>query len=138
MLPVLKSLGWIAFSFAGMELSKQFPIGYTQTEEYLHHSLLGSALLWRILYQFVAVTLSRFKYYFVWNLAEAGCIASGLGYAGVDAKTGAVSWDSVNNIDFALVECSGVRARTWVCDSAENVYSKTSNCHLFIFLRHDD
>jgi lysophospholipid acyltransferase len=105
--PVLKSLGWVVVTFAGFQASNFVPITYIFTSEYLEHTLLGSALLYRLVFQFWAVTFSRFKYYFVWNLAETACIASGLGFNGIDEKTGAAKWDRVNNIDFVQVETAG-------------------------------
>lgn len=36
---------------------------------------------------------TEFKYCFAWMLAEAGCVWSGLGFEGWDAKTGkALGW----------------------------------------------
>ncbi|KAI1102594.1 MBOAT family protein [Jackrogersella minutella] len=42
---------------------------------------------------------ARTKYYGVWSMAEGSCILAGLGYNGVDAVTGKVSWNRLQNIN---------------------------------------
>ncbi len=54
------------------------------------------------IYVLVAVSLFRFKFYFIWYLTEAACIAAGLGYNGETAQ-GKVLWDAVNNA--GVLEC---------------------------------
>ncbi|KAF2404652.1 putative MBOAT family protein [Trichodelitschia bisporula] len=41
---------------------------------------------------------TRTKYYGVWALTEGACILSGIGYAGIDAKTGRAKWDRLVNV----------------------------------------
>lgn len=41
---------------------------------------------------------TRLKYYGVWSLTEGACILSGMGYGGIDSKTGKVRWDRLNNV----------------------------------------
>jgi lysophospholipid acyltransferase len=40
----------------------------------------------------------RTKYYGVWALSEGSCILAGIGYAGVDPKTGKANWDRLVNV----------------------------------------
>ena len=47
---------------------------------------------------------ARLKYYGVWTLTEGACILSGLGYKGVDPKTGRVDWNRLRNVDAFGVE----------------------------------
>ncbi|MCJ1227060.1 lysophospholipid acyltransferase [Toensbergia leucococca] len=47
---------------------------------------------------------SRLKYYGLWSLTEGACILSGLGYNGVDTKTGQVKWNRLQNINPWSVE----------------------------------
>ena len=47
---------------------------------------------------------TRLKFYGVWTLTEGACILSGLGYQGVDPKTGRVSWNRLQNVDAFGVE----------------------------------
>jgi lysophospholipid acyltransferase len=42
---------------------------------------------------------TRLKYYGVWSLTEGACILSGMGYQGVDPKTGKVRWDRLENVN---------------------------------------
>ncbi|KAI1151175.1 MBOAT family protein [Nemania diffusa] len=51
---------------------------------------------------------ARTKYYGVWFLAEGSCILAGLGYNGIDPKTGRVSWNRLQNI------------KPWGVESAQN------------------
>jgi lysophospholipid acyltransferase len=71
-------------------------------------SELHASLSWwqRVGFYYLVGVAMRFKFYFVWLIAEAACIASGLGFEGVDAKTGKVGWGGgrnviVRNIEFA-------------------------------------
>ncbi|KAF2004373.1 membrane-bound O-acyltransferase domain-containing protein 5 [Amniculicola lignicola CBS 123094] len=41
---------------------------------------------------------TRMKYYGVWSLTEGSCILSGIGYNGIDPKTGRAKWDRLTNI----------------------------------------
>ncbi|KAF1813121.1 MBOAT-domain-containing protein [Eremomyces bilateralis CBS 781.70] len=41
---------------------------------------------------------TRAKYYGVWSLTEGACILSGIGYGGVDPKTGQANWNRLQNI----------------------------------------
>jgi len=40
----------------------------------------------------------RMKYYGVWSLTEGACILSGIGYKGVNPKTGRADWDRLCNV----------------------------------------
>lgn len=42
---------------------------------------------------------TRMKYYGVWYLTEGACILSGLGYRGIDPKTGRVQWNRLENVN---------------------------------------
>ena len=42
---------------------------------------------------------ARLKYYGVWSLSEGACILSGMGYKGVDPKTGQVMWNRLQNVN---------------------------------------
>ena len=41
---------------------------------------------------------TRTKYYAVWALSEGACILSGIGYNGINPKTGRVDWDRLQNV----------------------------------------
>jgi lysophospholipid acyltransferase len=60
----------------------------------------------RVLYSTLAVAIYRFKYYFVWYVAETACIMSGFGFNGC-TRTGdekVIKWDRHNNSSIAKVE----------------------------------
>jgi lysophospholipid acyltransferase len=100
---VAKSLGLTALMFVGMEAQKLLPLPGVA---HLPAFLADYSFAQRLAYLFVGITLTRFKYYFVWYLAEAGCISSGLGFNGLDPQ-GRPRWDRLNNIDIADVELCG-------------------------------
>jgi lysophospholipid acyltransferase len=62
----------------------------------------------KFVYFWIAITSSRFKYYFAWYFGEAGCVATGFGFNGVRKnKEGAVvgyKFDRVSNCDVLAVE----------------------------------
>ncbi len=98
--PALKQVVRAALFYIGIAASASlFPIrGVLDAPAFLVLPLFQ-----RLLYLWVAVTLFRFKYYFVWTLAEAGGIASGLAYNGRDAMGGCI-WNRLNNVDAHKVE----------------------------------
>ncbi len=46
-------------------------LGYIETDAFINDTTFWH----RLLYTHVAVTAFRFKYYFAWYFAEAGCVA---------------------------------------------------------------
>lgn len=72
-------------------------------DSYMNHGFLKRVWLLHM----VGFT-TRTKYYGVWFLTEGSCILSGLGYNGVDAITGRVSWNRLKNVD------------PWGVESAQN------------------
>ncbi|KAI8346158.1 MBOAT, membrane-bound O-acyltransferase family-domain-containing protein [Blakeslea trispora] len=51
----------------------------------------------------LSAILTRFKYYFVWYLAEGACILSGFGFNGYDEQ-GNACWDRLKNVNFLSCE----------------------------------
>ena len=73
--------------------------GWYNTDTVLSDSFLQYGFLRRVwLLQMLGLT-SRFKYYGVWTLTEGACILSGLGYKGIDPKTGKVKWNRLQNVN---------------------------------------
>ena len=93
---VLRCLGSAALSFAALGVGTTlFPIkGHTATAAFVEHT----SLVYKLVYFFIGVSLVRFRYYFAWYMTEAGCIAAGFGFNGVDAG-GAMRFDRLSNID---------------------------------------
>ncbi|KAF4120263.1 lysophospholipid acyltransferase [Geosmithia morbida] len=71
-------------------------------------SFLSYSFPRRVFTLYMTGLVARFKYYGVWSLTEGACILAGLGYNGVDAITGKVSWNRLQNID------------PWVVETAQN------------------
>jgi lysophospholipid acyltransferase len=59
---------------------------------------------WRVYHLHMLSFVQRMKYYGVWTLTEGACILSGIGYRGLDPKTGKPNWDRLTNIKPAGVE----------------------------------
>lgn len=61
---------------------------------------------------------SRLKYYGVWYLTEGACILSGVGYKGVDPKTGRIQWDRLQNVN------------PWGIETAQNTRAYLGNWNM--------
>ena len=62
--------------------------------------------------------VTRMKYYGVWYLTEGSCILSGLGYNGLDPKTGKVNWNRLQNVN------------PWGIESAQNTRAYLENWNI--------
>ena len=62
--------------------------------------------------------VTRMKYYGVWYLTEGSCILSGLGYKGVNPKTGKVDWNRLQNVN------------PWGIESAQNTRAYLENWNI--------
>jgi lysophospholipid acyltransferase len=77
-----------------LNFSKWFYWEYMMEDEFITYSFLR-----RVFYLHMVGFTARFKYYGVWTLTEGACILAGLGYSGVDPKTGKVNWNRLQNIN---------------------------------------
>ncbi|KAL3668934.1 hypothetical protein V7S43_006222 [Phytophthora oleae] len=83
---------------------------------------------------FVALFLTRAKYYVAWKLAEGATVLSGTGFEGFDAQNNPKGWDGVSNVDIVGFELgANVReiSRAWN-KGTQNwleryVYTRTGN-----------
>lgn len=57
----------------------------------------------RIILLHITIALVRFKYYFAWVLSEGSCVASGIGYNGID-KNGKLLFDRLTNVYILKIE----------------------------------
>lgn len=73
-------------------------------EVLLEDSYMRHGFARRLLVMYLVGFTARAKYYGVWTMTEGSCILAGLGYNGVDPKTGKVSWDRLQNISPKEVE----------------------------------
>ncbi|VVC37125.1 Hypothetical protein CINCED_3A005902 [Cinara cedri] len=100
LLPVLKKMG-ITFlcGFVIYIIVPMYPASTLVDESFL----IESSILSKIWFIIVITSLTRFKYYFAWTLADAVCNASGLGFSGYNEK-GDQEWNLLDNIDILRVE----------------------------------
>ena len=82
---------WFAVT---IKFKSWFYVEYLLGDEFLKLGFLS-----RVLYTYGFAFASRLKYYGAWSLSEGACILTGLGYNGVDAKTGKAKWDRVTNVE---------------------------------------
>ena len=63
-------------------------------------------LLHRIFVIMLVMLVERWKYYFVWKVAEGSCQLAGFGFEGFDEKNNPKGWNGVCNIDIWTFESS--------------------------------
>jgi lysophospholipid acyltransferase len=61
-------------------------------------AFLKYGILRRVWQLYMLGLTTRMKYYGVWSLSEGACILSGIGYNGIDPKSGRAKWDRLTNI----------------------------------------
>ena len=89
-------LGWILLF---LQLSKYFNPRVILSDYYANYNFIR-----RVFHLHMMNFVIRMKYYGVWSLTEGSCILSGIGYRGLDPKTGKPNWDRLTNIKPAGVE----------------------------------
>lgn len=102
LLPSLKVIGFALICFVGHHINSMVPVAFMATDEFCAQSLV-----YKILYMMISVITCRFKYYLVWYLGEAGCVAAGLGYSGPNGEwtdKSVASWNRVSNVNSLQVE----------------------------------
>ncbi|KAI9784993.1 MAG: lysophospholipid acyltransferase [Geoglossum umbratile] len=73
--------------------------GWYSTELLLSDKFMSYGFLRRVWILHMFGFTARLKYYGVWSLSEGSCILSGMGYKGVDPKTGKVMWNRLQNVN---------------------------------------
>jgi lysophospholipid acyltransferase len=103
MIKLASGIFWVvAFLVLGAKYSGDF---------LLSDEFLQAGFLKRVFNLYLFGFSQRTKYYGVWAMAEGACILSGIGYAGVDPKTGKASWDRLVNVKpFELEMAQNTRA----------------------------
>eukprot|EP00823_Brevimastigomonas_motovehiculus_P004304 TRINITY_DN280_c0_g1_i1.p1 TRINITY_DN280_c0_g1~~TRINITY_DN280_c0_g1_i1.p1 ORF type:complete len:523 (-),score=79.14 TRINITY_DN280_c0_g1_i1:99-1667(-) len=101
--PCLERSGRTLISLVITILTMRFlpVLGYMDKEAFL----VGTTILYRMLYIMASVPLNRFRYYFAWYLSETACVASGIGFNGRDpAHPESFLWDRANTAEVVPVE----------------------------------
>lgn len=70
-----------------------------------------TSFMYKLWFIMMSTTITRFKYYHAWLLADAICNNSGLGFNGYE-KDGNPKWDQISNINVISFEVS-----KWQCKS---------------------
>ena len=96
MMKMAAGLVWILLF---LQLSKSFNKSVILSDYFTRYSFF-----WRVFHLHMLSFVTRMKYYGVWSLTEGACILSGIGYKGLDPKTGKPNWDRLTNIKPAGVE----------------------------------
>lgn len=87
---------WI---FAFLQFSGWYYTDFLLGDDYMKYNFFRR--VW-ILHMLGLTT--RMKYYGVWSLTEGACILSGIGYNGIDPKTGRAKWDRLQNVRPLAIE----------------------------------
>lgn len=103
-------LFWI---FAFLKLSGWYNKALVSGDEYMQYGFLRRVWILEIL-----GFTTRLKYYGVWALTEGACILSGIGYKGLDPKTGRVQWNRLQNVN------------PWGIESAQNSRAYLENWNI--------
>ncbi|KAI9751387.1 MAG: lysophospholipid acyltransferase [Lichina confinis] len=109
----MKLVSGLLWILAFIKLSSMYGPDRLASDEYRR-----SSFLYRVLLLHVFGIVARTKYYGVWALTEGACILSGLGYKGVDPKTGRVQWDRLVNV------------RPWAVETAQNSRAYLENWNI--------
>ncbi|KAF2624046.1 MBOAT family protein-like protein [Macroventuria anomochaeta] len=87
---------WI---IAFLKFSGWYYPSFFLSNEYMQYGFLRR--VWQL---YMLGLTTRMKYYGVWSLSEGACILSGIGYNGIDPKTGRAKWDRLTNIRPIAIE----------------------------------
>jgi lysophospholipid acyltransferase len=90
MMKMATGLAWILAFLVGS--------GYFNPDTFLTEKYKQLGIPSRIFRMYMMNVVARMKYYGVWTLTEGACIMAGIGYKGLDAKTGKPNWDRLTNI----------------------------------------
>ena len=113
-----EGLAWI---FLYLKIAPWYTVPFVLGDNYMKYNFFHRVWILEML-----GFTTRLKYYGVWSLTEGACILSGMGYGGIDSKTGKARWDRLNNV------------YPWGIESAQNsrAYLENWNRNTNNWLRH--
>ena len=116
-----KAVVGLAWILLYLKISPWYNVERVLSDSYMKHNFF--VRVWIL--EMLGLT-TRLKYYGVWSLTEGACILSGMGYGGIDPKTGKARWDKLNNV------------YPWGIESAQNsrAYLENWNKNTNNWLRH--
>lgn len=89
----LRAATGLAWILAFLQFSKWY-----NNEVVLAPAFRDYRFLHRVWLLYTLGVTSRMKYYGVWALTEGSCILSGIGYKGIDPRTGKADWSRLQNV----------------------------------------
>ena len=109
----MKAIAGLAWIFLFLKFSVWYNTELVLGDQYMQYSFLRRVWILEML-----GFSTRLKYYGVWSLTEGACILSGLGYKGIDPKTGRVQWNRLQNVN------------PWGIESAQNSRAYLENWNM--------
>ncbi|ERF73803.1 hypothetical protein EPUS_05507 [Endocarpon pusillum Z07020] len=89
-----KAVVGLAWIFLFIKFSSWYTVPFVLADDYMQYSFIR-----RVWYIYMLAFTARLKYYGVWSLTEGACILSGMGYNGIDPKTGKAKWNRLENVN---------------------------------------
>jgi MBOAT, membrane-bound O-acyltransferase family len=77
---------------------------YSLSKLYNEEFIASTNVFYRMLYTYLALIGERFKYYFIWKMAEGASVLGGFGFEGFDEEGKAKGWEGVSNISIIEFE----------------------------------
>ncbi len=108
-----KAAAGFVWIFAFIKMSGWYNNELMLGDEYLQYGFVR-----RVWILYMLGFTARLKYYGVWALTEGSCILSGIGFKGVDVKTGKVQWNRLQNVN------------PWGIESAQNTRAYLENWNM--------
>lgn len=110
---MFKLITGLLWTVSFLQLSAYFYPEMLLSEEYKDMNIFK-----RIFHMYAMNCVQRMKYYGVWTLTEGACILSGIGYKGLNAKTGKPDWNRLTNI------------QPWGVELAQNTHAYLGNWNI--------
>jgi lysophospholipid acyltransferase len=95
----IKAVYGLFWIFLYLQFSGLYYPEYFLGPEYMKYGFVR-----RVFQLYLLGVTARMKYYGVWSLSEGACIMAGIGYKGLDPKTGKPDWSRLSNINPLGVE----------------------------------
>ncbi|KIW15251.1 hypothetical protein PV08_05296 [Exophiala spinifera] len=89
-----KAIIGVAWILLFLNFSGWYNVKLLLSDEYMQYSFPR-----RVWLMYMLGFTSRLKYYGVWSLTEGACIMAGIGYNGMDPKTGKPLWNRLENVN---------------------------------------
>lgn len=108
----LKFLAGTCYLIGHVVISGKFPLSNLYNPLFI----ANNSFLWRCAYLYIALVGARFKFYFVWMLAEGSSNLAGFGFQGFSSDDKVIGWNGVKNVDiigFETASCLQHLSRAW-------------------------